>query len=277
MVERVYEYLAGDEKLKELLALFDGRAAVFHQRVPARYNDKWMDECFPRLDFSIDWFEEKKSGVSGSLIINIWCAGKSAEPEKIERAVKGKLDRAFVKAEGGARMGFFWARTDGFESGAKDNAYGSTMLFEIESFPVEENRATVTLNSWSKERFTSLALLGELPEDGFCKATDERPILAWRIHEEISAEAMFACRFFEGEARAFLYAPGENRRREISDALFVELGREGHLLMDNEGPLLIKNVLSSSEVRVLYRYGRVDEEKIHPPGEALMKLVVRHI
>lgn len=283
----IYDRLRTDEALNEMLARFDGGAAVFYQRAPKASNGKWGAAEYPRMDFSLDWKEETQRGALGALIVNIWCSQREGmEPELIEAATRGALHMAFTRPDKDYAYGFFWARTDAFEAGAANGIYGATLLFDLLSVATGggcEPCAAQALNNWMSESLPSFRAIGAIDEGCWGQASNDSPYYAWRVAEEHDAEAMFACQWRNGVARGHLYAPDAEKRRAAAGLVRDRLSAVNHLALEQDGPMLLQGVslpmdgeyLMNGQIEARYRYGRIEKKKTEPGGERLAHVMMR--
>jgi hypothetical protein len=283
----LFTRLVHDTQLAEMVTVFDGRAAVFHQRAPAPNNAKWHDsqKQYPRVDFTVDMQEEPARNSSGTLTVNVWCSTKFGQmPESIEARIRALLHATFAQPEDGPPYCFVWARSDPFEVTTETQSaeempsvIGCTLAFDIMAFP---SQLTIypdpiqAMNAWTKKILPQAVVIGVDTIDGWLEPTKERPIIYWRITAQAPQKRTFVCVWFNTTIEGHVFAHGADERLYTLRKINTAAAMEHHITMEDSSPMFIlrfginpnMNYLATGQIQAETQFGVLREQYANPPS-----------
>lgn len=193
MEEIIREHLQRQDSLKECLALYDGKSAVFFDDTPKADDEKWQQtEGTYSLTLYLDRKRDPKRVGAGTLTAQIRRPGQGEAKislRTVEKALTKILDGyIFTSADETMEIDFRCNRTWPRDFWQDADETVNTVIFSVTDFPKNVSRpdsAEYILRQWSKTELPQILgkeihLIGDEPAGTVFQPSAETPALYWR-------------------------------------------------------------------------------------------------
>lgn len=249
MVENlIYQAISEVAAVRDKLARYDGKPAVFFQLAPNDKSPLWDgDVMYPRVDYGVDWSSNPSRKAAGSLLVNIWGTNESETPaEEIAAAVQTELSELFLTDDSGTYC-MVWDRSDYFEStGEKEpKTEGYTISFDVLAFPQQE---TITpdpvraVNSLVKEIEPQVTAIGHDALAAMWKPTDATPAVYVRIISNVFSHGSYAVSWMNITLGVHVIAPNPTARQTMLQQITHSFNLRGEAILNDGSPLFVKKM-----------------------------------
>ena len=242
--------------LKEKLAVFNEKPAVFFQNAPSDLLKEWGDLQFPRIDYLIDK-ESSPFGISkGSLKVNIWCLDDSGvSPEEIASLVVDRLHGLIIAVD--REISYLSWQKDYIHkdisgkslfssnrAGREPVGMGISLTFSLQAIWLDQGETYLVngANNWVKQHCPHLFVAGRdaLPEA--LRLKSGQGVLSWQ-QMPISAlnKQNYGYSWIEGELVGYL-ATVAGEGAAIGERLLADLSLGGEVLLSDGMPALLMKI-----------------------------------
>jgi hypothetical protein len=230
MIEnQLLQHLMADDALRKMLAIHNGKPAVFEQVVPPDNHEGWDGKQFSRIVFDINTEESPTRKATGTLSVDIECTDSSTQFDEISPVLKAAIDGYFFASDEGTAVAARWLSTDNFTTDETHKIFGCTQTYDLYAFPVQtvgDSMDPVALvNSETKKLLPESKIIAVDGLDDAWAPTDEAPAVYWRLSDVRSDPVMsksrqLGCFMVSGNACwDMLFAPTQMRRNGLVKAL----------------------------------------------------------
>ncbi|MFI3254455.1 MAG: hypothetical protein R3Y63_09000 [Eubacteriales bacterium] len=263
-----------DSLLSATLTKYGGEPSVFYQTAPPDEDSNWDEMCFPRLQFNLDFSYDPERNRAGVLTVDVFtCAlNQSADGRNPDRILSERLEEIisgmFYTPKGGQTFSAVWQNSEAyvFKDESEVETFGITVTFDLIAFPKQETFSPdpiVGLQSWAKENFPSVKVIGleDLPE--LWRPSDEEPALYWRMTGAEATREMFACTWYMGEFYGHISCDSLEERNRWARAISEGISGGYSLKLDDGSFLRIEknlfrhdgNPLSEGQIALSGEFG----------------------
>lgn len=236
--------LSQDELLKENLAKYADKPAIFNTEFPPDQQEGWNGKSqFPRISYIFNKQVDTKRSASGQLMVAIYDIMDPLEVEKLEVAVRNCLQDVVMKPEGEAPMCFAWARSEPYI--LEGNAVlCKEIVFDILEYPAQETTdpdPVLALNRYIKQLFPGSKVLG-IDEISDYTVPEDTPVFYSSLTSIDRADGH--CRnslsWFNAAISVHLLCPKPDLRLKMIAALHQSLAKDEEIIMFDDSPMGIK-------------------------------------
>lgn len=245
----LHEYLCKSEQLTALLAIYEGEPAIFHQIAYSDTDEGWDGLQYARIVYSIDKSGDVERKASGTLYIDIVSSNQSEQPEEIEAVLKELIDGYFFVVDG-MTYAAKWERSDGYTDEKGKKVYGTTIMFSLLAFPLQntsEPDTVALMNNWAKAFFPDATIINVSATQPVFTPTDEAPAIYWSFQglSESPIASIFGCTWTQSNLTMHVMAPSEAVRNAIVNQAANELNEKMRVLFPDRSPFTIHRVTAN--------------------------------
>lgn len=257
--ELVIKRMAENKQLKEMLADYAGRPAVFYQSAPDDTQIGWNAKTqYPRIVYNIDMQANRERKSAGELVISVYCNEIGIAPEEVEPFIRESLKDIVMKPDASAPYCFSWARTDSFEiservTGANTLVCGIEIRFDVLEFPKQETTdpdPIDAINCYIKSILPNAFVLGMDDMSYYLKPGVEEPVFYSRLVSTETIETTNTVAWLECKIAVHILCPQEVRLKYLMD-IAVKLSIDGEVTMIDKSPMEIKKISANNEADYL--------------------------
>lgn len=243
--ELIYARLAGNEKLRKILATYGHMPAVFLQKCPDDTADEWDGIQYPRADYLVDMTADPERHSSGIVTVNVYSIDTGQPPEEVAPFVREALCNIVMQAEG-REYCIAWERTELFETGTVQSpntlVNGCAISFLLIAFPRQETKEpdpALALQEFIKKWAPDSLIIGRDHIESVYEPSDKRPAFYVRITGEKTNRATYALRWVDCMAAIHVIAPTPEGRNAWCRYLVDTLQVLGEVAMLDGAPMLV--------------------------------------
>lgn len=266
--------LSESAAISELLAVYDGKPAVFIHRIPDDSDENWQGEPYPRILIDLSMNEGTERQFEEGVKIHIICAkNNTVNPEDLKDSICKSMDYCFfTKSE--SSICTKWNRTEFSES---QETKTCTHIFDLMVFykPIIQNPDPLsTLNEWLKNSYPNAKVIGVDSMDEIWQADIDTPAIYGRLENIVPGKNgdTWEVTWMNAGIRLHILADKTLKPlliRDISEKLLVKK----KLTMSDGGPMFIlkvnyndtMNPLKNRQFFVECQYGVLKEKEDSQP------------
>jgi hypothetical protein len=282
--ELVYQAMAQDSQLAQLLAQWNGKPAVFGYQAPPDTDSGWSGEQYPRLDYTVDPHEDQERRMAGTLSINVWAKpDMQSSIDAVASRLVQLLDGTVFHPDDYPVVALRWARSQLFSQGREqsgistseleptDLLFGMQVEFDLISFPKQDTYSpdvVAALNQWAASKFTGL----QVDIESWMPTSNE-PVLYWRLERSPELiERVPAGAWFQASICGHIIAPTPDMRLPWVRLVAEQIVMDGTIPLDDGSYFLVERLsadstqdpLRTGQIRVIGRYGVTIEQPQEP-------------
>lgn len=270
--EILFELLAENEDLKPLLAVFEGKPAVFYMKPPEDTDTGWEGGQYPRVIFYPDLYEDLEKKRAGLLEMDIECKDHKIHPREIELALSHALANTFVQPRRGTAYAFR-KRNDEIIRRKQSGEDFSSLLYEILEFPSSDASnpdPVAVLENFQLECLPGF-VLGK-KEESIYRVEANEPAYYFRLENVTRAEETFSVIWMEGEIGVHIFAPSREETLRWMAYMSHALTERGYLEMSDGSPMQLvkaegnytKDILTNGQLTLSVRFGILKHSESSP-------------
>lgn len=268
--ELIYTCMTTAHGIREKLAKYEGKPAVFYQNAPSDEASGWKNKAqYPRIDITVDMQANPERQTSGQATVNIWCNNTGITPEEIEPDVRNALCGVFMTPEDKPPYCLSWQRSDAFDHADSERAYqvaGITMIFDIFAFPnqvTSDPDPIMAINRYAKALESKSTVIGHDTLTSYYEPQAAAPAFYFRIVSMETAEETNSVAWMNGTIAGHVFAPTAEMRLRWIKCLINAIALDREITMLDTSPMFIQrlaadsslDMLSQGQIRIQVRFG----------------------
>ncbi|MBS7007045.1 hypothetical protein [Anaerostipes sp.] len=255
--------------ISELLAVYDGKPAVFIRTAPDDADAKWDGEPYPRILVDLSQNEAMERQFEQGLKLTVLTSiEQGVKPEDLETAILDSMDFCFFSRRD-TSLCARWNRTEFSEF--QDKKLGC-YIFDIMKFQNQQVQLpdpVVTLNEWMKAAYPGAKIIGYDDMEEVWKSSEDIPAIYGRLESVTSGSYgdNWEVTWINAGIRLHIMSDRKSKSfliRNISEKLLMK----EKLIMNDGGPMFISkinyndtmNPLKNRQFFVECQYGVLREE-----------------
>lgn len=274
--DKIYKVILELKAVKEQLAQYDNKPAVFYQYAPNQNDSGWNDSTmiFPYIVYSINSnLYRKKTDV---LKIGIFCSKENNLSEKIALEIRKGISKLFLTAETNIYcMNYMHSQSFAQSDTQAAQITGVTLFFDIIAIPKQEENGCCplwALNQFVKKYLQNSIVIGlDHLQEAF-QPTDEKPVVYISQKKEKNMYTTYAMAWQQIELEIHIFTHTAKHALYQIQNLFSYLSIEQEAIMENGSPVLFMKIsqnsradpLFKSQITVKAQYGLLREQKEEP-------------
>jgi hypothetical protein len=260
--ELVYARLLQNEKMKDSMAEYDKKPAVFLQRAPDDTSPGWGKEQYPRAEYTVDMTADPERHSSGVVSVHIYSSESGKPPEDIAPAVRDALCDIVIQADDGTYC-ITWDRTELFEleervSSVGPNTFvnGCSLSFLLIAFPAQATKApdpALSMQAFLKELEPDAIVINKDDFGSFYEPSSQCPAFYVRISTYRTDRQTYALTWMDCTVSIHVIAPTPESRSGWARYLADCLNMAGEVTMPDGSPMLVSEVTVDNAADYLTR------------------------
>lgn len=240
----IYMALLECETLKNSLASYDEKPAVFHKRAAHDNDKKWGRTQFPRCVYDVEWMYDAERTKAGVVTVDILCLADMGAPVEVADDLVDELSGLFMTQDG-QTYSIIWSRSDTFETdGDEPKKLGISVFFDIVAYPIQETTTpdpVLSTMGWISNRYADLKVIGKSELDELWFPSDDNPACYVRMSGETSTvRPSNTVVWLRAKLVVHIICPSIKARLKWLKSIADELSLEEEIIMEDESPMFIK-------------------------------------
>ena len=258
----VFNRLAQDHALTDMLAEYAGQPAIFNTEFPADQQEGWGGKTqYPRIEYQFNMQVDMKRAASGTLMMAIYTEKNPLVAEQIEMQVRRSLKDVLMKPSGEAPFCMAWASTEPYA--LEGNAIiCKELMFDILEYPDQETTdpdPVAALSNYIKELYPDSIVLG-VDRIGEYTNPAETPVFYCRLQRIVldpSGYCQNTVTWFNAGISVHLLCPDAGMRLKMVAGLNQKLANAARITMLDDSLMTIRALEVNNRADYL-REGQLD-------------------
>lgn len=263
--ELLCDQLAGDERIREKLAVYNGKPAVFYGGAPEKADAGWeTDNHYPNIQFLVHRQEDKERKTDGLIPINIFCNKAGMQAEEIKPYIRNCLKDLFLKPEGKSYYRFREGVVAVFDFPIDLKRTEITFdLLEFQSQRMTDPDIVAVLSQYINEQLPECIILGIDNTGEILESTLDTPVVYCRMETMAKSSETNAVVWMDSKIGVYCMNPSSEIRLIMTTFLANQLSLDGEILMPDGSPMMISDVqinnradyLTEGQLAITVHYG----------------------